>query len=97
MEALKRHNDWINAMLDGLMPAWRLTILPDYRIICMFCDKKETFPVFDFNNNTYVNVDFYDPRYVASVFGLSSDRSFFKPEAKAYLKDFENKIKEFAN
>ena len=97
METSKQHSNWAGAMIDGFIPAWMFGILPDYRLIDMFCEKKETFPVLDYDNNKYVNVDFYNPCYVASVFGLSDDRSFFKPDAKAYLDDIETLLNKSIN
>ena len=97
MYRLKKRSNWVNAMLDGFMPAWRFQRFPHYHIIEMFCPNKETFPVYDSTNKVYVNIDFFDPRYVYRVFGLSDDRSFYNPEAKTFLENIEKLINEAVN
>ena len=95
----KKHDNWVSALCDGYIPAWqiRINVFSCYFIIEKFCDIKETFPVKDPDENVYHNVDFYNPRYVLSVFGLSDDRSFFKPDAKAYLDDIETLLNKSIN
>lgn len=91
MKPFRKHESWVAAMCDGYMPAWRFKGFPHYLIIEKFCAIKETFPVLDIDKNIYCNVNFYEPRYVWSVFGKSDDLSFFNLEAKTYLENIEKR------